>query len=780
MSFASKVESISTSGFKRIDKDETIARIPFCIGDDVKESDLNQAVKILYLTQYFKNISIYISNNQLQIDVVENPIVNEVAFGGITKKYSEQISEEMQLKPRSVYTRDKVKSDSERIKIIFQKVGRLNVNVVPKIEVLERNRVNVLFDIDDGSLSRVDSIFFMGTKFMPERELRRIIANRPTSKMLKMFRGKIFEEDSLDVDKSIIVQAYMNNGFPNAALNYVVAEYEKMTRNFALTYDINEGDVYHIGAVSLFTNVPEIDITNLCNNAIHINSGDLFSQREIDDTVMMISDHLSNDGYAFAKVESQIEKDDNKRIVNVKFIIQEAAIMYIGKINVLGTKRTQDYVVRRELMIREGDLYSRALIQKSKIKLHVTQFFDIVEIKEKKGILPNVVDLDVVVRDLKQTGNVSFSIGYSTFEAIILNAGVSKKNIAGLGYGGSFSAILSLWRRTLSLGFSNPHFLGTNLNLGVDLTYNNINPISTGLLPLLGNFAFKQDSVILALRLGYSLTARLFQSWSVQYRYDDVGFKDTGSSASGNLYKDQVTQRQSSMSISHTLSYDMRDNAILPSKGFFVSLTNTFGLPVPYMLHYQSNDFFGGVYVPLSKNNSWVLSITARAGAIVSYGDKDIPFQYRYALGYYNMRGFYFSGVGPHAVKEYDDGSVVQSGSIGLRGNYYYVVSTELRIPTPLPKEYGLNFVTFVDVGSAFGISGVPLNKNDSNYTGTDSNGDFTEYVVDSAMPRVAVGAGVLYMSPIGPIRLEFAAAVLKNAYDTPLVVRIHFSGTPI
>ena len=791
-----KINSILIHGLRRVDEYAVLSRLSFSVGEDVKENQINNSIKSLYLSQYFSKISMDIENGVLNIHVIENPVVNDVLFGGIAKKYADQIKEEILIQPRGIYTRDKVKSDTEKIKIIFQKIGRLSVDVIPKIEFLERNRVNVLFEIVDGAISRVDSVFLIGNRNISRNSILSSLSNKGSR---SIFRGKVFEEDALDVDAARIIQMYTNSGFPYAAINYVVSEYERMTHNFDVTYDIIEGDKYYISNVSIVSDIPGIDLTELKNNIIKIHPRDIFRQSNIENTSIGISEYLSNIGYAFVQVEPLIQHDEETHTSDIRFVIKKANHVHIGTINVVGTKRSVDSTVRGELLMQEGDLYNRGLIRRSKIKLQMLGYFDIIEIKEKQGQKPNTVDLDVIVRDLKQTGNVSFSIGYSTFESLILNVGASKNNIAGLGYTGSFSAILSLWRRTISIGFSKPRFLGTNLNFGFDITYNNIAPIGaeSGLLPSLLTNLFNQNSIVVALRLGYPITSRLFHSWALQYRFDDLSFQSTSGSQvnTASLYRDQVTQKQMSTSISHTLSYDKRDNHILPTKGYFASLTQTLGLPMPYQLNYESNDFFGGIYIPLSKNRAWVLSIIAKGGAIFGYNDSIIPFQYRYSLGYYNMRGFYFSGVGPHSVSQVVDengnpqGDPVGTASIGLRGNYYYVASFEARMPTPLPKEYGLNIVAFMDIGSSFGISGVPLSVKESLADGKyvqpahdpqHPKWNKVEYVEDVITPRIAIGAGLLYMSPIGPIRIEFAAAVLKAAFDTPLVVRIHFSGTPI
>ena len=800
-SFSREIKGIDIEGLSRIEKSSVLSKLPVKIGDDIGRSKINEALRKLYATQYFSDISIDIDKSGiLKIIVEENPIVNSIIMGGIPKKQADGIKQEIKLQVRGVYTKEKVKEDSERIKGAFQKSGKLNTTVTPKIEILERNRVNVLFDVFEGEASRVDSVFFLNNELMKDKKILSNLTNKPSSSSgFKFFRGRLFEEDSIDIDKSAIITLYMNNGFADASINYVVSEYEKDTKNFTITFDINEGEKYRFGIISVESKIDGIDMSTFDSNVIKINEGDVFRNDLINRTITAISDNLTDYGYAFVKIDPIISKDKNKNIINIKFIIVSAFSVYVKKINILGTTRTHDYVIRRELLIKEGDLYSRKLVNKSRARLQILGYFDMVEIKEKKTEVNDMIELDVIVKDRKQTGNISFSIGYSTYEAFMLSAGISKANIMGRGYGGSISAMLSLWRRTLSLGFNNPHFLGTNLSMGFDIVYNNINPItsfgSIGFLP-----PYIMNSIMLAIRMGYPIYERLYHSWALQYRFDDVGIK-SGSNV-GSLYQDQLQQTNMSTSISHTLSYDKRDNGILPTRGYVLSITQNIALPLPYQFQYLSHDFYGALFIPI-KSDKWVLSLIAKGGTIFDYQHGNVPYQYRYSLGYYNMRGFYYAGVGPHIITDtYDpiEGEVISEpmSYVGLRGNNYYVFSAELRMPTPLPKQYGLSFVAFIDTGASFGINGVPMGTGfmrdpndpdkficdpDHPYCGQDPNdpSKFTsEYVVDSPLPRVAIGGGILWMSPMGPIRLEFSYAAFKQYYDVPLVVRLHFSAMPI
>jgi outer membrane protein insertion porin family len=373
----------------------------------------------------------------------------------------------------------------------------------------------------------------------------------------------------------------------------------------------------------------------------------------------------------------------------------------------------------------------------------------------------------------------------------------TKNNLFGLGYTVQLGTSLSGWRRSVNVGLTDPHFLGTNLSLGVDFSYNNIDPI-VDLMRLGGTASsglfippFKQNSFMVSMRIGFPITPRLFFSSSLQYRYDEMGFRADlmGGRSFAKLYEAAVTGNYMATLINNAITYDKRDNNMLPTKGFMVSLNQSIALPLPWQQHYLAHEFNGSLHIPLYKDQ-WILNFYFKAGAMVNYGDSEIAYAYRYALGYYNMRGFYFAGVGPHIVRDsgnYDSTTntftPTSAESVlplyGLRGKYYWVGSLELTMPTPLPKEYGVKFLAFVDFGACWGYDGQQQAIYQSGSTW------IRERIVDSSDIRVAVGGGILWMSPMGPIRLEIATAVqrpqVRGLYiDDTLQVRIHFASMPI
>ena len=805
---ATIVKSIDISGLERVEKVTIMPIIDVKTGENITQKNINEIIKKLYTTKQFATVNAEISSTGvLMIEVVENPVINDVIIAGIPEGMGDAIKEQIDLQVRGVYTKEKMKQDTEKIVGVFQKSGKLNAKIIPKIELLPRNRVNVMFEIIEGLPSRVEHIVVTGNEDVNSSEVLTNVKNTARYSYLDFIEGNVFEEDSLELDKTAIKEAYMQVGYADAKVNHALAEYDRDAQNFTLNFDLTEGEKYRFGLISVVSDVPNISPSIIDPDTVDIKTGDIYNYKKVEAVVASMTASIADKGYALTQIETELMRDEDANIINVKFIIKATYVVYIGRINILGTTRTHDYVVRQELLMAEGDLYNKTKIERSKLRLRMLGYFDAVDVQEKQTDQADVIDLDVIVIDRKQTGNVSFSVGYSTYEALIVSVGLTKSNLFGMGYNGSISATISAWRRTLSMGITNPHFMGTNLSLGFDFSYTNVYAIQS----LMGANTYippySQNAITLAMRLGYKITDHLSNMWSFQYRASEMQY-ESGDTVESVLYKAAVTGNQVATMVTSTMSYDKRDNPVLPVRGFLLSITESVSLPLPNQYHFESTDLMGSLYIPLESSGEWVLTFVGRAGAIIGYGNdgiySEVPFQNRYSVGYYNMRGFYISGIGPRAemtpytptspgATTYKEGQSTYMYT-GFRGNYYYVGTMELRMPSPFPKDYGVHFLAFADVGGLFGFDG-PTN---TSYTvppptaSTESGiNDYQTYPAgtvvqetvvgqNAATPRVAIGGGVLWMSPMGPIRFEAAYALVKEVYDVPLAVRITFNASPI
>lgn len=760
---ATVIQQIEINGLHRIEKATVLMYLNLSRGENVGEFEVNNAVKRLYSTKYFSNVNIDIkSDGTLSVTLLENPTINKVILQGAGFGLEKAIREEMQLKPRGVYTKDKVKSDTERIRAIYHKSGKLSASVSPYVQMLDNNKVNVIFDIKPGKTSRIASINFIGNKFFTKKDLKNATSMRKRSILNFISKSTIFEEDRIDSDKTSLTSLYTNNGFADFKVESSIAEYDEKNNNFAVTYYLDEGKRYRLGNLTMQSEVEDIDPKKIPLKILKIKSKDIYSYQKIQQSTNVIASYIANQGFAVSVIEPVIHKNEETGDIDITFVIKSSNLTYINRITIVGNNLTYDQTIRRELTMREGDLYNAEKIRISRERLEMLGYFSRVEIREKKTEYKDLIDLEIFVEeDRKLLGWAQVGVGYTTFEKFMVFTEITKRNLFGLGYVGSLGFTKSAWQERYSIGFTNPHLLGSDMIFGVDAQFVRFGSRKF-FLP------FGQRSESFGMRFGYPIKERLFHFINIQHRQDFM-FLYSQAYMSSPLWSQIAGDRVSGI-IGQGISYDKTDHPFLPTKGFLMQYNENYSGAMGYGNQlFISRELKLAAYVPLYKKD-WILMLSASGGIIQGYGGKDVAFTNRYIVGYYNMRGFGFSGIGPRIASEDANGKVTYSPT-GFRGNTYYILTAELIVPLPVPKEYGLRGAFFFDAANLYGVDGIT--------SGFNGNGN-KEYIVDSRLLRTAVGFGITWISPMGPIRVDFSKPLQYEPYDNRQTFRILFSVSPI
>ncbi len=832
------VKSINISGLSKIEPSMVNSIIGDVVGKNILPHEMSELIKKIYRTNLFTQVEINVVNGILEIALIEGPMINEINFVGINSKVGDALKGELYNRSRGVYNKEKLKEDSEKIRAAFFRHGRVNFDINTRVNTLPDNRVDINFEITEGEEAIVSRINFIGNESFNNKRLSATLSTKGTDRILKFMKGKTFDDEMFEKDKSNLELFYKNQGFPNVVVNYAVADYKDSDNSIVITFSISEGPKATFGNLKISNNNENIDTNELYKGIKKVVSGALYQKRYLDIDKYNLNKYLANKGYLGAQIDVNEDFDEFNNTVNVEFVIQNSDKKYINRINILGTTRSNDYVIRRELLFVEGDLYNYSTFYRSKRKLEMLGFFEGVSINPTPiNGSNNKVDVNVMVKDRTQTGSVNFSVGFSTFEQLVLSAGLTKDNLFGRGYHGGLNITASSLQRQIQLSLMDPHFLGSNIGLGFNVMFNNFDAI-----PLFGQneliklyASYKSNDVMAAFQTSYPIFEKLYHSIALQWRYNDTKsaygvptVDSSGAPVSSGSWQDSLVYRQQinntfmTTSIRNSFRLDFRNAPILPTKGFQITLSQEVSMPLPEIdsintPKYFSGDLSASWYIPLPIAGI-VLNIAGKAGAISGYDNSAVPFQMRYALGYSSFRGFYFNSIGPKIkIALYDtiasDTPYVDSAGntyeyvmpMTVRANYYYIATAELLIPPPfLPKEYNVRLLAFVDVGSAFGFNSSYINNTQNLYACTGENGTHywchTEQYVppvvlpdrpgpkyvkesivdDTPMPRVVAGIGVLWISPFGPLRLEAGFTILKQRYDTEAQIRIHFSPTPI
>ncbi len=722
------VAEINVEGSQRVDPTTVISYMKLKVGDRYEREKLDESIKSLFSTGYFRDVKFRREGNILVVQVKENPVVNRIAFEGNKRIKQEVLELELKLKPRLVYTLNKLQTDSERIIEVYRKSGRFAVKVEPKLIELDQNRVDIVFEIDEGDLTKVHRIAFIGNKRFSDDQLRSALSTKESRWYRFLTSNDIYDADRVSYDQELLRQYYLRNGYVDFQVISSVAELTPSRDGFIITFTLDEGDRYDFGTVSVKSNLPSVD-SKLLEEKIELVPGDHYDISLVDETVDLLTDWIGKSGVAFFEVRPTVERRSSEKIVDIIFGIDEGRRVYIEKIDITGNIRTLDSVIRRQMRLAEGDAFNRAKVRESERRIRRLGFFESINIETIPSPVSDRVTLSVKVVE-KSTGELSFGAGLSSDSGVLGNVSVRERNLLGKGQDLLLNFGVSTQDTQLDLSFTEPYFLNRPLAAGFDIFASEKDHKDVS--------AYSERTAGFGLRVGYEPAPRWRQTWG-------YSLKDSDISASSGASRFVLAQEglSTTSKISQKLTYDATDNFFNPSEG--LRLSWNVGLAgLGGSVAYLNNEAKASQFFPLASET--VLQISTRAGAIFGF-DQDIKLNDRYFLGGTNFRGFAFSGVGARDSATSD----------ALGGNYYYLGSFELTFPLGLAKESGIRGRAFVDAGSVFH---------------TDDSGSG---INDSANPRLSVGVGLTWESALGPLRLDFGYAVLKEDFDQEQVFSFTF-----
>ncbi len=727
---AQRLKQIEITGAQRIEESTIASYMDVKVGDTVNSSSTDQVLKSLFATGLFADVKVEQSGGLMSVSVVENPVINEIAFEGNDEIEDSELSSEIQLSQRQVFTRTKVQSDVNRLYQLYRRQGRFSVSIQPKITRLDQNRVNLIFEIQEGDITKIKSIRFVGNKQYDDGKLRSIISSKESAWYRFVSNSDRYDSDRLSYDQELLRNYYLSQGYADFNITSSVAELSNDKDNFFITFTVDEGRRYKIAGTELRSAIRNFD-AEILSSSVTFDEGDWYDADEVKKTVRAMTDHLGDLQYAFVDIRPDIVKDRENQTITVVFDIQETPRVFVERINVNGNIRTLDKVLRREMLLVEGDPFNRSKLAKSEQNVKNLDFFENVVVDVSQGSAPDKTVVDINVQE-KSTGELSIGAGFSSSDGPLADLRIRERNLLGKGQDLLLSTTIAGERTEFNLAFTEPYFLDRDISAGVDIFH-----ITRDLQD---ESSFDQQRSGGGFRVGYPLSENWRQT--LRYRAERNELTDIDSDAS-RFIRDQEGTRTTS-AISQRLTYDTRDSTIFPTNGWMYWLdTELSGLggDSKYVSAKTGASYYRPVY------DQVVLNILGETGTIQSYGDADVEINERYFLGGSTLRGFERSGLGPR------DGSTDDA----LGGNYFYRGSVELSFPLGLPKELGIKGHAFNDVGTLWDID----------ETGSD--------ILDESSLRASGGLGVSWRSPFGPIRLDVALPYLKEDFDEEEKFRFDF-----
>lgn len=730
---ASRVRQIVVQGTQRIEVETVKSYMAISEGDPYDSERVDRSLKTLYNTGLFADVAIQRQGDAVVVRVVENPIINRIAFEGNKRIKEEELKQETQLRSRVVYTRTKVQSDVKRILDLYRRNGRFGATVEPKIIQLEQNRVDLVFEINEGEPTYVKRINFVGNHKYSDSRLREVLMTKEERWYRFFSSDDTYDPDRVTYDRELLRRYYLKHGYADFRASSAVAELTPDRQGFFITFTLDEGDRYKFGTSEINANLKDLKADEL-KPLLVSQPGDWYNADQVEDIVQKLTDALGTRGYAFVDVKPQVNRDRDNKVVNITYDIQEGPRVYVERIDISGNVRTLDKVIRREFKLVEGDAFNTAKLRRSRQRIKDLNFFDKAEVTNVPSeTAPDRTVIKVDVQE-KSTGELSFGVGWSTVSGPLAEATMRERNLLGRGQDLRLSTSIGTKQNQAQLNFTEPYFLDRQLSAGFD---------AFAITRKLQNeSSYDSNTVGGALRAGYAIHENLRQDLKYTLKRDKV--ENVDSSASIYVKEQQGTATLSS--IQQTLLWDYRDSKVEPTEGYFFRINNELA-GLGGTQKFLRNNIAAGQYFTLDEG--LVLGLNGNAGYMSGFGDEKVRITERYFLGGDNLRGFASAGVSP---RDHSSGDA-------LGGLWQYSGSAQLKFPLGLPEELGFSGQVFSDFGS------IGETENYSNSSTIDQ----------ASSIRVSIGAGVSWKSPMGPVAVDLGFPIKKESFDKRELFRFNF-----
>ena len=783
---AQTASSIAVEGNRRVDAETIRSYFKAGAGGRLDQGRIDDGLKALIETGLFQDVRINQAGGRLVVSVIENPVIGRVAFEGNKKMKDDQLGSEIQSKPRGTLSRPLVQSDTQRIAEIYRRSGRYDVRVIPEIIEQPNNRVDLIFTITEGSKTGVKSIEFVGNVAYSSYRLKDVIKTRESNLLSFLGSGDVYDPDRVEADRDLIRRYYLKHGFADVQVVAALTEYDPERKGFLVTFKIEEGQQYRVATVDFRSTIPTLDGNSL-REFSRVQVGSLYNAEALEKSVEEMQIEASRRGYAFAIIRPRGDRNFEARTVSIVFGIDEGPRNYIERINVRGNTRTRDYVIRREFDLAEGDAYNRALVDRAERRLKNLDFFKSVKIVTEPGSSSDRIILNVDLEE-KSTGDFSVSGGYSTTDGALGEVSISERNFLGRGLYAKASVTYGQYARGASLSFVEPYLLDYRIALGVDAFYReqlassyiSYNTKTVGFSPRLG-FGLRED---LSLQLRYSIYQQQITLPNALSNCNNLvgsgafnptpayiraaGIVDPTGTGFGCLSDGEASlpvrqELQSGSTITsllgYTLNYNTLDNNKNPTGGLLIDFRQDFA-GIGGDVTYLKSAFDAKYYTPLVADAVGLLHF--QGGILNQIGNNNIRFLDHYQMGPNLVRGFAPNGIGPRDINPFSTGDA-------LGGTKYWGASAEVQLPFWfLPKEVGIKGAVYADAGTLWDYKG-PTSWPQTGEINGLVNGVNCQCGLnfDGSNPiRSSIGVGLIWQSPFGPLRFDYAIPITKGKND--------------
>jgi len=734
---AAVVTSISVRGNQRVSEQTIADFVGYRSGRNYSGSDINDAVRALFRSGLFANAAVVTSGSTLVVTVEEYATVNQVLFQGNRRLDDDRLRNVVELTPRSRFEQAILDADVEAIVEAYSRTGRSDVTVNASVVDLGENRVNVIFQILEGDRTKIARINFTGNNAFGDRRLQAVISTKASNPLSWLTRNDVYDDQRLAADEEALRRFYFNRGYADFRIISSSAEVDPSTGNIVINIEVDEGDRYTFGNIEIDSTVTGAD-TNALARTISTRSGSVYSAREVEDTLIAMSERLAGAGFPFAEVTPVGNRNFDNRTIDVTYIVDQGQRAFIERIEIVGNTRTRDYVIRREFDVSEGDAFNQVLIRRAQRRLEALDFFSSVRISTRPGSSPDRVIVVVQVED-KSTGEFGAGVGYATGgenEGVNLEGSISERNFLGrgqairIGIGGSTSS------RTYNLSFTEPYFLGYRVSATFGL-YQNRNDLGD----------YERTSTGGTVSFGLPLTDDLTANVGYNYQRDvysadgpdctDLPGDPDANCGAPAFVQGRIASGQARIksSVIYGLVYNTIEDRNDPRDGLFMRVNQEVaGLGGDARFIRTTAD--ASYYMTLAEDAELIGLLRGGAGNVTGLGQSVEGFD-QFEMSARRLRGFAFNGIGPRDA----------AGNF-IGGKTYFNATAELQFPLPaLPRDLGFKGAVFADAATLFG----------SDVAGAQNTN--LEW-------RASAGLSVIWQSPFAPLRFDYAWPLVKEPQD--------------
>ncbi|TNC69495.1 outer membrane protein assembly factor BamA [Rubellimicrobium roseum] len=715
--------SVRVEGNQRIEEGTILAQAGIAQGEAVTAAELNDAAQAIRATGLFETVDVIPEGGTLVIRVREYPTIGRINFEGNTSLNDEALASLVGSIERRVYSPSQAEQDTAAIAQAYVQSGRVNAVVVPAIIRRDDNSVDLVFQIAEGGVTEIERISFVGNRDFSDRRLRNVLETRQAGLLRSIIRNDTFVAERIDLDRQLLTDFYRSRGYADAQVQNVDANLTRERDAYLLTFNVLEGRRYDFGTVTVTSALPEADAA-LFQQVVQVQRGQTYSPVAIDNDVARIEDEALRRGINFLRVEPRITRDERGGLLNVEYALVPGERIFVERIDIEGNATTLDRVIRSQFRTVEGDPFNPREIRATAARIRALGFFSEAEVEARPGSAPDQVVVDVNVTE-QPTGSLSFGVNYSSDNGPALIGSFAEDNFLGRGQSLEFQLSTGRDNRQLTLDFTEPQFLGRDLEAGLELTYRQTDNASA---------LYDTNRFRISPNFGFPISER--GRVSLFYATEFTEITDVDDDASAIIKSEAEEGGIWTNSVGFNYSFDTRRNNIDTATNYVFRAGQEYA--------FGDRTYVQTTALAAAETRVFGEDVMLRAtieGGVLNFSDGDSRVTDRFFLGSRVMRGFERGGIGPRDA-DTDD---------ALGGNSYAVVRLESEFPLPVPEEYGISGGAFIDYGSVWDVG-----KGGADIIGND----FT--------PRAVAGLSLFWDTPLGPLRFNFTEPLIAEDYDRP------------